>query len=181
MAMQSDYDPETPVREAIAKLLAALLPARRHASIPHLVDEICQSYYAAPYVSKVWGALSEGEKNVVARAVGLVAGDIGMTLDRDPRVTGAPGSKAESTLDPTGAPGSKADSTLDPEWEAAERRKRSKTQPTDSALPRTLAWVAALPVEVQPTTLILRYARIANLLALHWNNPVAIAIDFDHC
>jgi hypothetical protein len=73
--MGRDFDPETPVRKAIANLLAVLLPAGRHASIPALVDDICQSYYAAPYVSKVWGALSEGEKNVVARAVALAARD----------------------------------------------------------------------------------------------------------
>jgi len=76
--MVRDIDPETPVREVIAKLLGVILPASRHASIPVLVDDICQSYYAAPYVSKVWGGLSEGEKDVVARAVSLIARDAGL-------------------------------------------------------------------------------------------------------
>jgi hypothetical protein len=76
--MDRDFDPETPVREVIANLLAVFLPAGRHASIPALIDDICQSYCAAPYVSKVWGALSEGEKNVVTRAVGLAARNAGI-------------------------------------------------------------------------------------------------------
>lgn len=86
-----------------------------------------------------------------------------------------------SELDPrfTGAPRSKPDSTLEAEWEAVERKKRSRAEPTSIALPRTLAWADTLPVEVQPTTLILRYGRIANLLALDWNDARAIAADFD--
>ena len=79
----------------------------------------------------------------------------------------------------TGAPRSKAESTLDPEREVAARSKRSKAEPTNIALPRTLAWAATLPADVQPTALIRHYGRIANLLALDWNDRLAIAADFD--
>jgi len=79
----------------------------------------------------------------------------------------------------TDAPRSKAESTLEAEREAAERRKRSKAEPTNIALPRTLAWAATLPADVQPTALIRLHGRIANLLALDWNDPLAIAADFD--
>ena len=79
----------------------------------------------------------------------------------------------------TGAPRSKAESMLEAEREAAEQRKRSKAEPTNIALPRTLAWAATLPPDVQPTALIRLYGRIANVLALDWNDPLAVAADFD--
>jgi hypothetical protein len=79
----------------------------------------------------------------------------------------------------TSAPRSRPQSISDAEREATERRKRSKAEPTNIALPRTLAWAATLPADVRPTALIRLYGRIANLLALDWNDPLAIAADFD--
>ena len=79
----------------------------------------------------------------------------------------------------TGAPRYKADSTPEAERKAAERSKRGKAEPTNIALPRTLAWAATLPADVQPTALIRLYGRIANVLALDWNDPLAITADFD--
>jgi hypothetical protein len=79
----------------------------------------------------------------------------------------------------THASRSKAESMLEAEREEGEQRKRSKAEPTNIALPRTLAWAATLPADVQPTALIRLYGRIANVLALDWNDPLAIAADFD--
>ena len=78
-----------------------------------------------------------------------------------------------------GAPRSKAESMPEAEREAVDSRKRSKAEPTNIALPRTLAWAATLPADVRPTALIRLYGRIANVLALDWNDPLAIAADFD--
>ena len=45
--------------------------------------------------------------------------------------------------------------------------------PAEMPLRRTLAWAAALPDDVLPTTLISRYARVANLIAAAWEEPKA--------
>ena len=50
------------------------------------------------------------------------------------------------------------------------RRKRSKAEPTNAPLPRTLAWAARLPREVQPQELLHSFGRVANLLAANWDN-----------
>ena len=52
-----------------------------------------------------------------------------------------------------------------------EHKHLRKTAPANMPLPRTLTWVASLPPNVQPTALLRRYARIANLIAATWEDP----------
>jgi hypothetical protein len=53
--------------------------------------------------------------------------------------------------------------------EEIQKRKRSKGEPSNLALPQTLAWAAKLPRDVRPYELIRSFARIANLLAANWH------------
>ncbi len=55
--------------------------------------------------------------------------------------------------------------------EQEERKRLRKASPANIPLPRTLAWVASLPPNVQPTALLRQYARIANLIASTWGAP----------
>jgi hypothetical protein len=63
--------------------------------------------------------------------------------------------------------------------EELERSRRSKAEPSNIALPRTLAWAAGLPPDVQPHELTRLFGRIANMLAADWNEPKLIRADFD--
>lgn len=50
---------------------------------------------------------------------------------------------------------------------------RSPERPTDkSPTPLTLEWAASLPAHVRPLNLLSSYPRVANRLALCWNDPV---------
>lgn len=48
-----------------------------------------------------------------------------------------------------------------------------KAQPVNSALPRTLTWVAGLPLDIRPNALMDRFPRIANVLAATWGDSKA--------
>ena len=63
--------------------------------------------------------------------------------------------------------------------EEAERAKRSKGVPVESPLPRTFQWIAKLPRDVQPIELLRQYGRVANMLAMNWNDPEATFAYFD--
>jgi len=63
--------------------------------------------------------------------------------------------------------------------EEAERAKRGKGVPVESPLPRTFQWIAKLPREVQPIELLRQFGRIANMLAMNWNDPEATFAYFD--
>ncbi len=63
--------------------------------------------------------------------------------------------------------------------EAAERSKRKRGEPLNVPLPRTLAWAATLAPDVQPHELIRLYARIANHLALGWEDTHATLAYFE--
>ena len=71
------------------------------------------------------------------------------------------------------------DPAADARLEAAERRKRSLGEPTNLLLPRTRAWAAKLPPEIQPHALMRNFGRIANTLALVWPDPKAADEYFD--
>ena len=55
----------------------------------------------------------------------------------------------------------------------AGKRKRSKAEPTNVALPRTLDWAFKLPRDVQPHELMRSFGRVANLLAVTWDDTEA--------
>ena len=60
-----------------------------------------------------------------------------------------------------------------------ERRRLRSAKPAEVALPRTLRWVASLPPEVQPTALVRRYARIANVIAATWGHATSFRSYMD--
>jgi len=52
-----------------------------------------------------------------------------------------------------------------------EHKRLRRAAPADIPLRRTLMWVASLPSTVQPTVLVRRFARIANVIATTWADP----------
>lgn len=60
------------------------------------------------------------------------------------------------------------------DWE-----KLRKTRPADYLLPHSMAWFKSLPPDVRPVVLVEKYARIANLIARHWNDSAACTAYFD--
>lgn len=63
----------------------------------------------------------------------------------------------------------RATSQIDVQAEPWEQERRSA--PAIEPLRRTLIWFGDLPPEVQPFTLLRRYARVANLVAATWHDP----------
>jgi len=50
-------------------------------------------------------------------------------------------------------------------------RKRRSLEPANGLLKPTLAWASALPSEAQPRALLTKFPRIANLVAVLWQDP----------
>jgi hypothetical protein len=50
---------------------------------------------------------------------------------------------------------------------------RRKAEPANVPLRVTLDWAAQLPLKVRPAVLLRQFARIANLVAATWDDPVA--------
>ena len=48
---------------------------------------------------------------------------------------------------------------------------RRKAQPADLLLPATQRWLDSLPAGNRPLALATKFPRIANLIAVNWNNP----------
>jgi hypothetical protein len=67
--------------------------------------------------------------------------------------------------------------SLEPVQTDAEQQKRyehlRKGMPANTLLVRTREWAARLPEKVRPTALLRDYARIANLIALAWDDSIA--------
>jgi hypothetical protein len=59
----------------------------------------------------------------------------------------------------------------DVEQQRYEHLRRGK--PANTLLARTREWAARLPAEVRPMALLRDYARIANLIALAWDDSIA--------
>jgi hypothetical protein len=63
---------------------------------------------------------------------------------------------------------------------AKEDYKRlRKAAPASEPLARTLEWSESLPPNVQPTALLRRYARIANVIAAVWRDPKSLRSYMD--
>ena len=75
MTDEPDHDGETPVREAILKLLLAALTTEVRASAQELVARVADHPEIGPHASKQWGDLSEGQKTAIAREVALAVRD----------------------------------------------------------------------------------------------------------
>ena len=76
-------------------------------------------------------------------------------------------------------PGKKGASTASAEEGAAKAPlpedfyiRQRREQPINVPLPQTLEWIASLPRDIQPHTLLGRFPRIANAIALTWNEAV---------
>ena len=54
-----------------------------------------------------------------------------------------------------------------------------KASPANMPLPRTLAWIATLPLSVKPAALLRHYPRIANVLAAAWGDQTAVSSYMD--
>ena len=48
---------------------------------------------------------------------------------------------------------------------------RRKAQPATDLLPATRRWMESLPSDSRPNALVAQFPRIANLIAVNWNNP----------
>lgn len=76
LAELEEFDEGTGVRDVIARLLLAALPADFRAAAPDLVDRVAAHPEVAPHIGKRWSDLTESEGNLIAREVGLVAHDV---------------------------------------------------------------------------------------------------------
>jgi hypothetical protein len=76
MAKQSEFHAELPVRDVIARLLGMTLPAELASAAAGLIDRVAEHPEVARQMDKRWGNLSDVERSVIAREVGLVAFDI---------------------------------------------------------------------------------------------------------
>ena len=77
MPDERDFDGKSELRDVIAALLALVLPAEERELIPRLTGHgfRVQGRSGAPGRSS-WGELSEGEGNIVATRVGVIAHEI---------------------------------------------------------------------------------------------------------
>jgi len=73
MAAERQFDPDKSVPDVIVDLLLTTLPPELRVSAPDLADRVIERPDVAPHAGKRWGELSEGEGNIVAREVGIVA------------------------------------------------------------------------------------------------------------
>ena len=76
MTDNSDYDVKRPLRDVIGTLLELVLPAEQRGLIPRLTDMISACKGVVEHRGKLWGDLSEGESNIVATRVGVIAREI---------------------------------------------------------------------------------------------------------
>ena len=60
-----------------------------------------------------------------------------------------------------------------------DHERLRKAAPASEPLARTLEWVASLPADVQPTDLLRRYPRIANVIAAIWRDPKSLRSYMD--
>jgi hypothetical protein len=76
MSDERDFDGQSELRDVVAALLALVLPAEQHELIPRLTDMVSACKGVVEHRGKLWGELSEGEGNIVAARVGIIAHEI---------------------------------------------------------------------------------------------------------
>ena len=76
MTDERDYDSKSELRDVVAALLALVLPTEQRELIPRLTDVVCACKGVVEHRGKLWGDLSEGEGNIVATRVGVIAHEI---------------------------------------------------------------------------------------------------------
>jgi hypothetical protein len=73
MRGQRDIDSAAWVRDVVIDLLLKTLPLELRAAAPELADRVGEHPSIKRQFGKRWGDLSEGEGNVIAREVGVIA------------------------------------------------------------------------------------------------------------
>jgi hypothetical protein len=81
--------------------------------------------------------------------------------------------EVSTTVTPRRVEKSEAEKRADAAHEEAQQQRRSRGEPNNAPLPRTLTWAASLPADVRPHELLRRYGRIANLIAASWKDADA--------
>jgi len=76
MPDKRDFDAESELRDVVAALLTLVLPAEQHELVPRLTDMVSACKGVVEHRGKLWGELSEGEGNIVATRVGVIAHEI---------------------------------------------------------------------------------------------------------
>ena len=76
MAPDCSFYGDVPVSDVIEALLRRVLPSELHAVIPRLAARVASRPDVRPHAGKRWHRLTEGEGNIVAREVGLVAQEL---------------------------------------------------------------------------------------------------------
>lgn len=74
--MSDKYDVKRPLRDVIGTLLELVLPAEKHDLIPRLTDMVSACKGVVEHRGKLWGQLTEGESNIVATRVGVIAREV---------------------------------------------------------------------------------------------------------
>ena len=85
----------------------------------------------------------------------------------------------DTAVRPHGGTSAPARPLLHAQVSAEEWSERRKAKPVNYLLPVSIDWLASLPIDVRPRALVRQYPRIANLVALQWDNAVACRAYFD--
>ncbi|MEP6677941.1 MAG: hypothetical protein ABJB78_01490 [Betaproteobacteria bacterium] len=70
-------------------------------------------------------------------------------------------------------------STPAPVADTVDWLEHRTARPADQVLPIAQRWSASLPIGLRPRALLALYPRVANLIALQWNDSLARAAYFD--
>ena len=76
MTDERDFDGKSELRDVVAALLTLVLPPEQRELIPRLTDMVSACKGVVEHRGKLWGELTEGEGNIVATRVGVIAHEI---------------------------------------------------------------------------------------------------------
>jgi hypothetical protein len=76
MTDELDYDVNRPLQDVIGTLLELVLPPEQRELIPRLTAMVSACKGVVEHRGKLWGELTEGEGNIVATRVGVIAHEI---------------------------------------------------------------------------------------------------------
>ena len=71
-----EINPSSFVRDVVIDLLLKTLPPELRAAAPDLADRVGEHPSVKQHFGKRWGELTEGQGNIVAREVGVIARDV---------------------------------------------------------------------------------------------------------
>ena len=76
MADERDFDGQSELRDVVAALLALVLSTESRHLIPRPTDMVSAYKGVVEHRGKLWSELTEGEGNIVATRVGIIAREI---------------------------------------------------------------------------------------------------------